>query len=313
MRHSARSRYTLDGRAIFYRMGRQAVVIVAAVLLIKVILADIVAVRGDQMAPSVTPGDRCLVLRLTSLPLVRDYFPLSRNSPVVFSFPRALKTDGRRGCLRIAGIAGDTVSIENGAFRNSRGPAMRPAIDSGEVAPANYSPRDFLPAVRVPGPGDILRLDSLDLYPLFCAIAVIQQENAGAAFSLTPRLTVNGSPRNDYYLSDFALYKGRLDSIPEAGRWDWFFWYRLGEYLQQVLKNRTVALSLVLTMNGVPLHTYAVKKKFVFLLADNWKQGMDSRYFGPVAASAIFGRPVAVLWSSSGKKVNFKRMGRIIK
>jgi hypothetical protein len=258
------------------------------------------------------------MLRLPYLPLLRRINGYSRGTPVIFSVPFSKKL----GCLRIAGVGGDTVGVEDGVFRNSKSFVKRvPASDitpRTEVMPAEFSPRDYIDPFRVPRPGDTLVLDSLDSYDLCFAIAVIRQENPSAKCKLKPKVIIDDTASTDYFISDFVLYKGRLDSIPDSSSYDWFFWKRLTEYLQETMNGRKVTLSFEFFQDGAKTTRYAVKNRFLFLLADNWKNGFDSRYFGPVLASSIFGRPFFILWSFStkegtGDRLNFKRLGRFIR
>nr|MCU0609323.1 S24/S26 family peptidase [Chitinispirillaceae bacterium] len=76
-----------DTRALFYQMGKQLVFIVAAVLLVKFFVLDVVTMRGDQMAPPIRNGDRLLLLRLPYFPLVHAFPGLGRHQPVVFAMP----------------------------------------------------------------------------------------------------------------------------------------------------------------------------------------------------------------------------------
>jgi type IV secretory pathway protease TraF len=49
----------------------------------------------------------------------------------------------------------------------------------------------------------------------------------------------------------------------------------------------------------------------VFLLGDNRTRGPDSRYFGPVKASAVILRPLFVIWSwdRGRERVRWERIG----
>ena len=312
----------VDSRSVLYRMAKQTAFFVAIALAAKILLLDIVAVKGSQMAPSIISGDRLLVLRLPYLPFLPPVIGRSRGTPVIFSFPSAKTTRPARGYLRIAAVSGDTVAVDSGVFRNSHksGPdgARRDSDMESDVLPAEFSPRDFLAPLRVPAPADTLALDSTSLPRLFTAISVIRQENPSSAFSLKPQVYFNDTLSSDYFIPDFVLYRGPLDSIPENYRYDWFFWQRLSEYLRQVSSGRKVSISFPFYKDGVRMNRYVVKTRFLFLLADNWKTGFDSRYFGPIAASRVFARPLCVVWSYSKQSetksgVNLVRLGRIIR
>jgi signal peptidase I len=325
--HSGRhTHHPADSRTILYRMARQTAGIVVVVLIAKIALFDIVLVKGDQMAPSIVHGDRVLVLRLPYLPILPSMVGRSRGTPVIFSLPRERKGGSdpgvKRGYLRIAGVSGDTVAVDSGVFRNHRmrvPQVLRPnSTIENEVLPPEFSPRDFLEPMRVPAPGDTLQLDSTGLPRLFWALSVIKHENPSSTFSLKAQLYFNDTLAADYFIADFVLYKGPLDSVPEKYRYDWFFWKRLTVYLRQVSGGRTTSLSFIFCKDGVRVTRYVVKSRYLFLLADNWKNGFDSRYFGPVAASSVFGRPLCVVWSYSKRSetnggLHPARLGRIIR
>jgi signal peptidase I len=309
--------HPVDSRIILYRMAKQVAGIVAIVFLLKLLVIDIIPIQGSQMAPAVQNSDRVLVLRLPYLPIIRIINLPSRGNPVIFSIPFTKKF----GCLRIAGVSGDTVSVEDGIFRNSKSFVRQvrasDTTSRNQVMPAEFSPRDYIDPYRVPAPGDTLHLDSLDYYGACFAAAVVRQENPSAPFNLIPRVLIDDTVSVDYDLSEFALFKGSLDSIPDSLRYDWFFWKRLSEFLQESIRDRKVSLSFEFFQNQGKITRYAVKKRFLFLLADNWNKGYDSRYFGPVIASSIFGRPFFILWSFSkkegkGKRLNLGRLGRFI-
>jgi signal peptidase I len=299
----------VDRRLLAYRIVKQIVLLVAVIILVKLLFFDIVAVQGDQMAPTIVRGDRMLVFRLPFLPLVRAIAIPSRNRVALFDFP----FDKTRGCLRIAGVSGDTVAIDSGVLKNSADAALRIPPPAArllrELLPPEFAPRDYLPALRIPGPGDSFALGSLDLFHFFSVLSIIRQENPSSGIRLQPVLSVDSTASSDYVIADFALYKGRLDSVPDSSRYNWFFWNRLNSYLHQVIdSSRNACLSFDVFKDGTKVTNYRVKNRYVFLVADNWDRGLDSRYFGLIAADRVFGKPLCVLWSRDKK-----RLGKIIK
>jgi signal peptidase I len=304
----------LDPLTIVIRVGTRAAIIIAVIVAVKLLVTDVIAVKGGQMAPTIIKGDRMLTLRLPYLPLLREIVPVPRGTPVVFSFPFLEKN---RGCLRVAAVAGDTVKIDSGVLKSPLTQKKKASpgtiVSSGPLLPPDFSPRDFMPPQVMPLPGTILHLDSLDLPSFFAALSIIRQENPSSACSLDVSLETDGTPSKDIVISDFALYKGSISEVPDSLRYYWFFWDRLKAYLDIGGNGRNQRLVLSFLKDGVKVQTYSVKKRFLFLIADNWTDGNDSRYFGPVIYSRVFGRPLAVLWSLSGDKgFNVKRLGKFI-
>jgi hypothetical protein len=198
-----------------------------------------------------------------------------------------------------------------------RYPRAAPPGQNSTVMPAQYSPRDFVEAACVPGKGERINLDSLTPYGFFFATTAIRQENPSSVFSMQPHLFLNDTLSTDYFIADFALYKGPLDSVPAVCRYDWFFWKRLAEYIRLTETDRSVKLSFTLYQDNARIGSYVFREQFLFLLADNWDKGYDSRYFGPVAESRVFGRPFLVLWSfrrtaDGGTGFSIRRLGRIL-
>ena len=313
MQSERRKKQKVDPFTVIFRLTKDAAVIIVVVVAIKVLLLDIVAVRGNQMSPSIQSGDLLLTFRLPYLPVIRKVSGPSRNQPVIFNYPFSKK----RGCLRIAGVPGDTVLVDSGVLKNSRNkkPAkpMQDSIKPIDLLPQEYSPRDFMPPMVLPPVGTTLMLDSLDLFPFFTALSIIRQENPRSDCSLSVALEINGTVAVDYYLADFVLYKGALDAVPDSQRYDWFFWSRLNEYLHLAYPDRMQRLVFSFSKDDARVTEYTVRNRFLFLIADQKKSGYDSRYFGPLMSSRLFGRPLAVLWSfSPDHKINLKRLGRVI-
>jgi signal peptidase I len=304
-----------DSRIILYKVIRQLVLLVLVALLIKSCCVDSIAIRGNQMSPTLLNGDQILVSKLTSLPFLREIIKPSIGKPVIYN--NALNRK-ERFCMRIAGIAGDTIAIDSSVVYNSRCGvvALKGREKASAVLPANFSPRDFYNNYRIPSKGDILYPDSLTLRDFFSAVAVIRQENPKAKVTVDQNLYIDDTLSNDYYIKEFSLYKGTLDTMPSKYDFDWFFWDRLAQYINVTAEDYAVDLRFTVNIDSIPVSKYVVKENYVFMLADNWSDGLDSRYTGPVMRKSIIGNVFFVIWSrkmSEGGGINFKRIGRIIR
>ncbi len=305
-----------DTQAFLYRSIIQISVILGVGILVKISFVDVIRMSGNQMHPTVLSGDRLLVFRSPYLPMFKKMIKPGYKKPVLF---RMSSGKNKLGCLRIAALSTDTVSIDNGMFINLANPALTfPFIGKDDqIHPEDYSPRDYFKPYRVPATGDTILLDSLCSRDLFFAVSVIKQEKPEKSIAVKPLLFIDDSLANNYQISGFTLYTGSIDSIPSELSTDWFFWVRLENYLKQVNTQRTVSLSFAVKFDQTRIHHYIVKNDYVFLLADNWNSGLDSRYFGPVKSSNIIGRVFSVLWSyerEPGKKgqLRLNRLGKII-
>jgi signal peptidase I len=304
-----------DSRIFFYRSIKQILIITAVAICLKSCIIDSVVIKGSQMTPTLVCGDRTLIFRLPYLSLFSTIFKPSLAKPVIFDLPFE---KNRRASLRIAGLWGDTVSIDSGVIVNSRKPQFQFSgkEKGGLIVPASFSPRDFFPPYCIPKKGTSFLLDSLSLRDFFFAVNVVRQENKKSKISIKADLYVDDSLSNDYNIKEFTLYKGTIDTIPVRYQFDWFFWDRLNQYLDATVEERMVALKFSLYIDNVKISRYSVQKKYVFLLADNWSDGLDSRYIGPVQVSSLVGRVFFVLWSYDNKDqkaLKTNRFGRIIR
>jgi signal peptidase I len=303
-----------DFRIVFYRIIKQLIIILSIGIAVKVFLFDSVRVDGDQMSPTIISGDQTLLFNLPYFSFTSGIFPVSIGKPLVFNLPFKSKESG---CLRVSGKSGDSISIDSGKVYNSRHPSFKfPFKKDNSILPVNYSPRDFFVPYYIPKRNDLLFLDTLPLRDLFFAASIIQQENPRKKVILKPQLIIEDSVKTNYMIDNFSLYKGLFDTIPEKYMRDWFFWDRLIDYLQAEMADRAFDLKFRISLDSYQLSTYQVRKKYIFLLADNWGYGLDSRYFGPVEESRIRGRVFFVIWSynsSSGKGFAHNRFGKIIR
>jgi signal peptidase I len=303
-----------DGRIMAYRAAKWLAAVVCVVFIVKVFLADTILIRTDQMAPALCDGDRVVVLRLFAGPLLFGLFVPPRKSPVIVEKGRLLAFPA---CLRVAGRPGDSVVVSRGRLTVLGKPSVTFASKAPyeDLLPPDYSPRDSMPLYVVPKKGVTVVLDSLPARDFFFAASLIRQENPRHRYSVKPELFIDGAAAGPNVLSDFYLYKGRIDSVPAAHEYDWFFWARAKDYLVNSLPGKEVYLTFSLLENGAKLYRYAFSKSCIFLLADDWQKGFDSRFFGPVISSSVKGRVFCVLWSfgkDPGGKTRF-RIGRLLK
>lgn len=304
----------IDGRIIAYRTVKWVVLVLLAISLVKFFILDIVLIRTDQMSPTLLDGDRVLVLRLASA------WPLSllnlhgRKSPVIIENKRLFDVPA---CLRIAARSGDSVCVSGGRLVVLNKPSVTFSSKAAyeELLPPDYSPRDSMGTYVLPRRGTTAILDSLSARDFFFAASLIRQENPKRSFSVKPELSIDGAAAGSFFLSGFYLYKGSIDSVPAQHEFDWFFWDRVRDYCVNSLPGKDVTLSFSLSKDGSKLYRYTFSKSCIFLCADDWQKGFDSRFFGPVLSSSVKGRVVCVLWSF-GKdpegKTHF-RIGRLFK
>jgi len=304
----------IDGRFVVYRIVRWLAIVVVFAVAVKFLLFDSVLIRTDQMSPKLIDGDRTIVLRIFSVWPLSLVCPQFRKSPVIVEDPLLFRYPA---CLRIAAKSGDTVFISKGTFHISNKPDLEFAQlpKTEESLPPDYSPRDSMGMYVLPKKGDSISLDSLSLRDFFFTVSLMRQENPKASFDIKPSLFVNGDSAPSFVFADFYLYKGPIDSVPKDHEFDWFFWDRAHDYLRQSLQGKNVELTFSLLKDGIRQCNYTFSQSCIFLLADDWQKGYDSRFFGPATSSYVDGRILCVVWSfgRSEEGNHFLRIGRLFK
>lgn len=107
---------------------------------------------------------------------------------------------------RCVALSGDTVEMRAGRFYlNGKEMSDLPGYGKNTALTRSFSPRDHLPAFRLPMPGDTLNLDSLSLYELWRIRSLIVQENPDVRVELDLRMTINGYPAPDFVFEDFRV------------------------------------------------------------------------------------------------------------
>jgi signal peptidase I len=303
-----------DFRIRTYKISKRVLFIVLILLMVKVSFFDTAVISGKQMSPVLLPGDRVLVLKFPFHPLFRSFFRVKTSQTVLFQD----KDDPTvKGCLNIAGLSSDTISITDGTLYNSTTDDSL-NIPHNEIIPSNYSPRDNFRQYRIPSPGDTLKFDSLSFRDFFFAASVTKQENPLDTFTVVPSFFVGDSLAESIHIKDFSLYKGYTDSIPENLKNDWFFWDRMREYLNYRHGGKRIYIQFSLLKNGNRIDSHIVNSSFCFMIAQNWEEGLDSRYFGPIKTSLIRGKIFAVLWSRGENGtlpggIRISRIGKLIR
>lgn len=107
---------------------------------------------------------------------------------------------------RCVAISGDTVEMKAGRFYLN-GKEMKELPGHGKYTAVNrtYSPRDHVPAFRLPMPGDTISLDSLSLYELWRIRSLIVQENPEVRVELDLQLSVNDLPAPNFIFENFKV------------------------------------------------------------------------------------------------------------
>jgi signal peptidase I len=316
MSESEKSRL-IDVRLTMYKTIKLLALILLISLIVKFAFCDTLLIKTDQMAPAVQNGDRVLLSKTRyKVPFKLLFYP-QYNNIVIFKHPHF---EGKTSCLRIAGKPGDVVSVQNGVFLIEGKPDLTISTErqDDEMLPEEYSPRDNLQSFYIPQKGDTLLLDTFDIRNIIFVYSMIKQEKPVNHYSLKPLLYLNDSLNNDYLINDFSLYSGRFNDIPDTLYTDWLFWKHLQAYFDLFLEYDKATITFSIMHHQKKVSEYIVKQRFYFLLSDRWDEGYDSRYFGPVCASAMTGRVTGVIWSFSPEKSFFKafrarRVCKIIK
>jgi signal peptidase I len=287
-------------RFVLFRILAFIAAVVLIAVGIKAFVADTYVMRSDHMQPTLLTGDRILVSRIAVAPPVRVLFPLTYRQSVIY---RRVDDSGP-GCLHIAGMPGDTVVIDKGrCITVSRDSMIIDSVQQDDVIASRFSQRDHMPAVRLPQRGDTARLDTLPMRTFFFYTRMVRDENPSTPFRLAVELTIDSVPYTDSVFTDFTVYTGTLDTLPDSLKNDYTFWKRLAAYLQY--KDLTpYRFSYRLLRDGVPVERYVWRDSYYFLMGEDWRASRDSRYFGPVSARNITASVVCVLWSRAPSQVS---------
>lgn len=313
MANSSQSKY-FDVRLTVYRYIKLIALISILSLIIKFAFCDTVRIRTDQMSPTILNGDRLLLSKTQYSAPMKYFLTPQYNDIAVFNHPHFVE---KSSCLRIAGKPGDIVSISKGLFSIEGKPeyitSHKPSDD--DLLPEEYSPRDNMQPFHIPQKGDTILPDTMSVRDIIFIFSMMKQENPANHYKLKPSLYVGDSLNNDFLIEDFSLFTGRFNTIPDSMFTEWLFWKNLQSYLDLTSEDKKIKVSFTILQHQKMVTEYILKKDFYFLLSDSWTEGYDSRYFGPVCKSAIYGRVTGVLWSFSPDKSLFSalRLRRICK
>jgi signal peptidase I len=86
-----------------------------------------------------------------------------------------------------------------------------------------------------------------------------------------------------------------------------------GNMINRELERKTVSTEgSVITIEGIAVKNYTIRKDYYFVLGDNREDSMDSRYWGFVPADAILGKALLVYWSWD-PYISFINIGELYK
>lgn len=106
---------------------------------------------------------------------------------------------------RCVGVSGDTLEVREGVLHVNGVRQELPGRGKYTASFRTNSPRDNLPALKVPNMGDTLKLDSLSLVDLWRVRSLMVQENPEQRIELDLDLKVNGVNGNEWVFENFKV------------------------------------------------------------------------------------------------------------
>lgn len=106
---------------------------------------------------------------------------------------------------RCVGVSGDTIEVRDGVLHVNGVRQELPGRGKYTASFRTKSPRDNLPALRVPNMGDTLKLDSLSLVDLWRVRSLMVQENPEQRIELDLDLKVNGVNGDEWVFENFKV------------------------------------------------------------------------------------------------------------
>ena len=299
---------------LVFKIMRNFLLVVLLLFFIKYFFIDIIKVDSSSMSPTIQKGDRVLYVKTFFTPFFRWALQSKPGQIILFQYPHPMSG---QGCLRIAGIPHDKLSITNGILTSSTSPhnSINAHISAEDLLPAEFSPRDNFSIYTIPKQGDTILFQNCTQRDYIFLFSILRQENPTEDFELQPMLYSNDSLNNEFVIKQFSLYEGPFNAIPDSLRSNWFFWDKLKAYLKATHTNKNLFLTFLILNNKTPLTSYIIKHNYYFLISDNWIKGYDSRYFGPLSSEKMLGTIFCILWSYDSDQPLFKRfrLSRTIK
>lgn len=249
------------------------------------------SIPSESMSPTIQPGDRVLVDKVTTGARLFDILGASagkdikihrmphfrkfkRGDILVFNFPFRGKQNKIDMDIRLyyakrcVGAPGDTLEIRDFNYYINGVPSEGGGDRSS--ARAIYAPdsisRDSLPGFKA------LRKDSVTYWTI---------RDFGPLYI----------PRKGEMIS---LNTGNYMPYKKVIEWE----------TGSKLKNK----GGVLTLDGKPVRTYRFKENYYFMAGDNSGDSQDSRYWGFVPEPFIVGRALLIWWSERNETVNKERV-----
>ncbi len=293
---------SFPGKGTFIKLVSSFLLTLAVIIAVKSFIIDIYKINETSMDPGLIPGDRVLITKLISSPLLKRFFRPEPGDAVVFSHPG---DPDLPGCLRVAGIPGDTVYVSKGVFCNTVRPDLSEMISSEHP---DLRELGSFPPIRLPSRGDRVQLEDLPFIKRVIYYSMIRQETNEKRLSIDMQVYRKGKMIEDFFIEDFLLYSGKLSEIPDSLAYKWSFWAKLKEHILVSTDEKNIQIRPLLRYKEEILHEYEFRNGYFYLLSDNLSRKTDSRNFGPVASNNLKGKAGLILWSKTPENSIFRSL-----
>ena len=178
-----------------------------AALIVKYALLDTVFGHDrPNRAPTILGGDRVCIFRIPYYAPFNSIGLSARGAPVIMEHPLFVKN---LGCLRVAGLSGDSMTISRGVFTIAGKPGLvfGAPLAPDDALPLAFSPRDSMTPYKMPGKGDTIDLDSLSVRDFFYASALSGRKTPRPSATYPPRFPSMGRLRTIFPSRTFLCIK----------------------------------------------------------------------------------------------------------
>jgi hypothetical protein len=181
--------------------------------------------------------------------------------------------------------SGDTVSMISGLLIVNSEKLPEYSFETEVTISTNFSPRDNLLSFEIPKIGDKIYYDKKDISSATFLYGLMKQVEE-VEFGV--KLLVGGTEKSDFFINDFALYRGMFKDIPENLKSSKHFWNAFLLWYEENVSSDAKLISEIRNSNDEVISGWKVRENYYFIIVPH-RNGFDSRYTGPIAQSKIIG------------------------